>query len=299
MNEGQEVTYGGQAVIEGVMMRGPTRMSIALRKADGTISIHERSAEGWAARYGLRRIPFVRGVVALVESMVTGIDALLLSAKEAAAEEGEKIGTGETVLTLGVAVVFAVGVFMVLPTIVADVVRRAASSSVLLNLVEGAFRLVIFLGYLFAISLLKDVRRVFQYHGAEHKVINALEAGEELSVPSIRRYPTAHPRCGTSFLLIVVLVSILVFGLFGWPSHFVRTLVRLAMLPVIAGVSYELMKLAARRKGFVSVFAMPGLWVQKLTALEPDDSQIEVAVAAIKSLLEEQKGGSVRECGTD
>lgn len=289
MSGDREVTYGGQAVIEGVMMRGPRHISIALRKGDGTISLHQNPADGWTARYGLRRFPFLRGIVVLVESVITGIGALLLSAREVAAEEGEEIGTGETILTVGIALLFAVAVFMLLPTFVTDLTRKAVSNPVVLNFAEGLLRLFLFIGYLVAIGMLKDVRRVFQYHGAEHKVINAFEAGEELSVQKIRHYAIVHPRCGTSFLLMVVLVSIVIFGFFGWPNHLVRAVVRLAMLPVIAGVSYELMKFAARKRGFVALFAKPGLWVQRLTTLEPDDSQIEVAVAAMKSLLEGEK----------
>lgn len=286
-----EFTYGGQAVIEGVMMRGPASWAVAVRLPDRRIVVDERPAGSVTARYPVLKWPLLRGIVVLMESLVVGIRALSLSASWALGEE-EEISTRELVLTIGTALLLAVFLFIVLPAGAVHLAARWVPGSVLQNLVEGVVRIAVFLAYVLAISRLPDIRRVFEYHGAEHKVINAYEAGEELRVERVQLYSTFHPRCGTSFLLIVMVVSIFVFSLLGEQELWWRVLSRVLLLPVVAGISYELLKLSARyeRSFLGGLIAAPGKYLQRLTTREPDDDQVEVAIRALGAVL---KGGKV------
>ena len=284
-------TIGGQAVIEGVMMRGPGYLATAVRRPDGGIELKKEPFSSINERYPLLKLPFVRGTVALLESLVYGLQALSFSA-QAAGEEEEQLSTKELVLTMLVSFVLAIGLFVVLPTFAAKYIHEAVTDPVWLNLLEGALRLILFFGYVAAISSMKDIQRVFQYHGAEHKTIYAYEAGEELTVENVRRHSTLHPRCGTNFLLIVMVVSILLFAFLGWPDLWLRITSRIVLLPVVAGIAYEIIRYAGRHVGeqaLVSAFVLPGMWLQKLTTRQPDDSQIEVAIAALQAVLPEQE----------
>ncbi|WP_027937033.1 DUF1385 domain-containing protein [Anaeroarcus burkinensis] len=284
-------TIGGQAVIEGVMMRGPEYLATAVRRPDGGIELKKEPFSSINKRYPVLKLPFVRGTVALVESLVYGLQALSFSA-QAAGEEEEQLSTKELVLTMLVSFVLAIGLFVVLPTFAAKYIHEAVTDPVWLNLLEGALRLILFFGYVAAISSMKDIQRVFQYHGAEHKTIYAYEAGEELTVENVRKHSTLHPRCGTNFLLIVMVVSILLFAFLGWPDLWLRITSRIVLLPVVAGIAYEIIRYAGRHVGeqaLVSAIVLPGMWLQKLTTRQPDDSQIEVAIAALQAVLPEQE----------
>jgi len=286
--------YGGQAVIEGVMMRGTDHLAIAVREPGGAVSVTDRPIRLWTRRPPWRNFPMLRGVAALVESVVLGIDALMFSAN-ASTEDDRKLSAWESALTVVLSLVLAVGLFMVLPTAVVGLAGKMVPSGILLNLTEGAARLAVLLGYLWAISKMRDVARVLAYHGAEHKAINAFEAGEELVVQSVRPYPIAHPRCGTSFLLLVVIVSVLVFALFGWPGLLLRTVIRIGLLPVVAGLSYELIRASGDSKLWCArAAAAPGVFLQRFTTREPDDKQIEVALAALSRVLALESEGPAR-----
>lgn len=276
-----EFQYGGQAVIEGVMMRGPDTCAIAVRRPDQTIVVEQKSVGSLTRRAPVLKWPLVRGVVVLIESLVLGIEALTYSANQATGEE-EQLTTKEIVFTVGIALGLSVLLFAVLPTALAHLLTKIAPGSFVQNLIEGIFRIAIFLAYVILIGQMEDIKRVFQYHGAEHKVINAYEAGNELSVGQVQRHSTAHPRCGTSFILIVLIISILVFSLLGEQVLWWRILSRVLLLPVVAGISYELVKLSGKYAGvsWCRLFIMPGLWLQKLTTGPPDDEQVEVAITA-------------------
>lgn len=280
--------YGGQAVIEGVMMRGPDTRAVAVRRPDQTIIVDEKPVGSLTRRVAVLKWPLVRGVVVLIESLVLGLEALTYSANQATGEE-EELTTKEIVFTVGIALGLAVLLFAVLPTAAAHLLSKIAPGSFIQNLIEGVFRIVIFLAYVLAIGRLEDIRRVFQYHGAEHKVINAYEAGEELKVERVQRYSTLHPRCGTSFLLIVMVISILLFSLLGKQVLWWRILSRVLLLPVVAGISYELVKLSGKyaTAPLCRILIAPGMWLQKLTTSPPDEEQVEVAIAALGAVLKE------------
>lgn len=286
MNAGFQ--YGGQAVIEGVMMRGPDTRAIAVRRPDQSIVVDEKPVGSLTRRVPVLKWPLVRGVVVLIESLVLGIEALTFSAGQAVGEE-EELTAKEIFITVGIALGLAVLLFAVLPTAAAHLLNRVAPGSLAQNLLEGLFRIAIFLAYVAAIGQVGDIRRVFQYHGAEHKVINAFEAGEELTVEKVQRHSTLHPRCGTSFLLIVLAVSILLFSLLGKQVLWWRILSRVLLLPVVAGIGYELVKLSGRYAAvpLCRVLIAPGLWLQKMTTSQPDDGQVEVAIAAFGAVLKE------------
>ncbi|WP_428847732.1 DUF1385 domain-containing protein [Neomoorella carbonis] len=281
------VQYGGQAVIEGVMMRGPHKTAVAIRKASGEILVQAEPHSSIAARYPVLKLPLLRGVVALFESLILGIRYLTFSANQAVEGEGEELSTRDLVLTVAIAIAAAVGIFVLLPAGAALLLHNHLSI-LWQNVVEGLLRMLLFLGYVVAIGRVKDVERVFQYHGAEHKVINALEAGEDLRVEAVRPYPTLHPRCGTSFLLLVLILTIVFFSVVGRGGILWRLASRLVLLPVVAGLAYELLKFTGRHLNvpLVRAIAAPGLWLQKLTTREPDDGMLEVALAALEAVRE-------------
>lgn len=279
---------GGQAVIEGVMMRGQRYIATAVREPGGGITVQKELLESVADRYPLLKKPMLRGVVALVESLIYGLKALSFSAR-AAGEEGEELTAKEIAFTMAFAFALAIVLFIVIPTYAAKYIHSAITDSRLLNLLEGLLRLGIFFAYISAISLMKDIQRVFQYHGAEHKTIHAYEAGAPLEVDAIRSFSRLHPRCGTNFLLIVMLVSIILFAFLGWPDLWLRILSRIVLLPVVAGVAYEMIRFAGRSdKKWVAWAIAPGLWLQNLTTREPSDDQIEVAIEALKAVRPEE-----------
>lgn len=284
---GDKFQYGGQAVIEGVMMRGGQDVAIAVRKPDNDIIIERRPVNSITKKLPFLKWPFLRGTIMLFESLIIGIQALAFSANQAAEGEGEELSTWEMALTIGLALVLGILLFVVAPTTGARLLYKTFSSNVLINFFEGLFRILIFLLYVIAISRMKDIQRVFQYHGAEHKVINTYEAGVELTVENIRKYSQLHPRCGTSFLLIVMVIMILIFSLLGKQDLVMRIVSRIVLLPVVAGVSYEVLKLSAKYCDSVlmKIIITPGLWLQKMTTRDPDDGQIEVAVQALKAVL--------------
>jgi len=281
--------YGGQAVIEGVMIRGKEGVAISVRQPNGELNtVRQPLASIYRGR--LRDMPLIRGIIALVETLVLGTQSLLHSAQVAAAEEGgEKIptallwGTVAISLTLGVVLFFMVPLFAT-----RYLIDPYIESALLSNIFEGLIRIGIFIAYLEVISFIPDIKRVFAYHGAEHKVVNAYEAGVPLEVESVKNYSTAHARCGTAFLFIVLIVAIFVFALVGQPTLWIRILSRIALIPVIAVISYEIMKFGAGHinNKIIRVLLAPGLMLQAITTREPDDSQLEAAISALNEVIE-------------
>ncbi len=303
-NVQHKTSIGGQAVMEGVMMRGPEKMAISVRKPDGEIVTKVEDVKIKKKSIWLK-IPVVRGCINFFGSMVTGVKALMYSAEFVDLEEegepskfdkwlekvfGDKLKDAVVYFSVILSMFMSVGLFILLPTWIVSLLDFVTESVVIKNLSEGVVRIVIFLTYLYLSSLLPDIKRVFQYHGAEHKSIACYEAGEELTVENARKNIRLHPRCGTSFLLIVMVISIICFSFMGWQNIWIRTVTRLALMPVIAGISYEVIKLAGRYDNFLTrILSFPGLCLQKLTTNEPDDSQLEVALEAIKAVIPESK----------
>lgn len=284
---GHKLSVGGQAVIEGVMMRGPGKIAVAVRKPNGEITVDLKPAGSISDRYPILKKPFLRGVVSLVESLVYGMKALSFSAQASGEEEEEKMSSLELAGTIAFSVGLAILLFVVLPTGAMKLLQNVGVSPVVLNLCEGLLRLAIFLLYIWGISRQKDIQRVFQYHGAEHKTIYTYEHGLPLRVENVRPFSTLHPRCGTNFLMIVMLISIFIFTFLGWPSLWERILSRILLMPVVAGLSYEIIRFAGKHmdKPWVRTAILPGLALQKLTTRQPDDDQIEVAIASLKAVL--------------
>jgi uncharacterized protein YqhQ len=285
---------GGQAVLEGVMMRGPRNWAVAVRKPDGEIAQLSRSIDPLMARHWSLRLPLVRGVVALGESLALGVRALSVSANYAAQEAAEgdeepaEIGRWALVFSFAVAIGFAVMLFKVSPALLTDLLP--ISSGGWFVIVEGLIRVTIFVAYLSILSFIPSLRRVFQYHAAEHKAINAYEAGEELTPEITQRFSLIHPRCGTAFLLWVMVIGVVVFALFGRLAWYWLIVSRIALLPVIAGIAYELIRFAgkhAENRVLMTVLA-PGLWLQRLTTREPSLDQLEVSIRALREVLERE-----------
>src|SRR5512138_306910 len=287
----EKINIGGQAVIEGVMMRAPRSMAIAVRRPDGEIVVQKKEVVPLSERFPLVKLPIVRGAVALFSSLITGIKALNFSANEALAEgeEKEELSSWAMAGTMAVAFGFGILLFFILPLYLTKLLTPViGDSNIVFNLVDGVIRVTVFLIYIVVISRMNDIQRVFQYHGAEHKSIFAFEAGDELTVANVRKYSCLHPRCGTSFLLIVMLVSIVIFSLIPklWPFY-LKAGSRVVFLPLIAGVSYEFLKWSAKNDGsaFVKMIIAPGLALQRLTTREPDESQLEVAIRSLEEAL--------------
>ena len=287
---------GGQAVIEGVMMQNGDRIAVAVRRqSDGEILVRPMPARLRFKRLG--QIPFLRGLFRMYDMMSLGLRALNLSTQLAFPEE-EQLSRGGTFLTFVVAIVIAVGAFIVLPLYLTNnIAGLRLGSSVLFNLVEGLIRLSFFFFYLFVISRLKDIHRVFQYHGAEHKAVYTYEAGEPLTIENAKPHTTLHPRCGTAFLMTVFVIAILVFSLAGNPTLWMKILSRLLLLPVVAGLSYEALRFTGRNfdRWWVRLLAQPGLWLQRLTTAEPDDDMIQVALTALRRVLGVEEPSSTSE----
>jgi uncharacterized protein YqhQ len=284
---------GGQAVLEGVMMRGPSNWSVAVRKPDGDIAHVNQPIASPMARHFIWRLPVIRGVIALGESLAIGFRALAISANYAAQQEegrdGEEVATeltrGQLIFAFAIAIGFAVLLFKVSPALITDWIGIKRTGWFVI--VEGLIRVTIFVIYLSAISLFPDLRRVFQYHAAEHKAINAYEAGEELEPETVQRHSLIHPRCGTAFLLWVMVIAIFVFAFFGRPAWYWLIATRILLLPVIAGLAYELIRFAGKhqRNRILMAVLAPGLWLQRLTTRQPSLDQIEVSIRALKEVL--------------
>ena len=298
-------TIGGQALIEGIMMRGPKEVSVAIRKPDNEILVEKKKLNTLGMRNKFFSLPFIREIVGLIEAMVLGTKTLMYSAEFYDEEECEEskfekyindkfedkaadIGIFFSIL---VSFLIAIFLFMLTPTFLTNLLKSKIENIMLLNLVEGLIRIGIFLIYLVSVSRLDDIKRVFEYHGAEHKAIHCYENQEELTIENVKKYPILHPRCGTSFLFTVMIVSIIVLSFFGWPDPLKRLLIRLVMLPVIIGISYEFNRIIGKSNSKLAyILSYPGLGLQKIaTTREPDGDQIEVAIAALKEVIVEDE----------
>lgn len=280
-------SYGGQALIEGVMMRGGKHMAMAVRRADGSISCELEGVSSFVDKYPFLKWPFIRGTVSLVDSMMTGFKALTYSANESAESEEEELSQGEIIFSVVAALVLGIGLFFLLPVALAHLTKAYITSSAMQNIVEGVIRVAIFVVYIVAISKMKEIARTFQYHGAEHKSIHCYEAGLELTVENAQKFPTLHPRCGTSFLFIVMVISIFVFSIVGVENVWWRLASRIILLPVVAGISYEFLKFTARHmdSALGRALSWPGMMMQKMTTKEPEDDMVEVALASLKAVM--------------
>ncbi|MFA7636702.1 MAG: DUF1385 domain-containing protein [Monoglobales bacterium] len=302
-NKPFKTSIGGQAVLEGVMMKGPDKMAVAVRKSNGEIIIDKKEVSSVTKKVKILKLPIIRGVVSFVESMVLGIKTLMYSAELYDMGEDdptykpskfdawlEKHVSKDAVVyfSLILALFLSVGLFVLLPAFITKYTTGFIENSVLKSLIEGVIRMVIFVLYIYLSSLAKDIKRVFEYHGAEHKTIYCYEKGEELTVENVKKQSRLHPRCGTSFLIEVMILSIIAFSVISWDNLLVRIALKLLLLPVIAGVAYEFIKFSGRSENkCVAILTKPGLWLQKITTEEPDEQQIEVAITAMKEVIPE------------
>ena len=292
---------GGQAVLEGVMMKNRDRYAVAVRKPDGEIEVEKGHCQSLRDKYFVCDLPIIRGVVTFVESLVLGMKSLTDSSKyyedeeeenrqqmdDAAKERHEKI---ETTFTVILSIVLAVGIFIVLPFFISELLKSIIKSAKVLAVIEGIIRIILFIGYVFAISFVEDIKRVFMYHGAEHKTINCVEHMLPLTVENVRKQSREHKRCGTSFIFIVLFISIIFFIFIRVDNMWLKVLYRIVLVPVIAGVSYEFIRLAGKSENaLVNILSKPGMMLQKLTTKEPDDSMIEVAIASVEAVFDWKK----------
>ena len=292
---------GGQAVIEGVMMKNKNEYAVAVRKPDQDIEVKVETYISFAEKHKIFKWPILRGILAFVESMKIGMKTLTYSASFYEEEEGEpsKIEKGMdklfkgntdkviTGITTCISIVLAVAIFVLFPTFLSSQIGKVVNSHIILSLIEGVMRILLFVGYITLISQMKDIKRVFMYHGAEHKTINCIENGYELTVDNVREQSREHKRCGTSFLLFVMFVSILLFMFIRIDLFWLKSVVRILMIPMIAGVSYEIIRLAGKSENaFVNLISRPGMWLQGLTTREPDDTMIEVAIASVEAVFD-------------
>ncbi|WP_270942894.1 DUF1385 domain-containing protein [Romboutsia lituseburensis] len=293
---------GGQAVIEGVMMQSKNKRAVAVRKSDGEIVVRKNKIKSWINEKNIDKIPFVRGSFVLIETMIEGIKSLNFSS-EFFLDETEEDAFDRFIskifkdkandVMIAISMIFAfllsVGLFILLPTAVGGVFSKLIDNDFLLNLVEGIIRIAILFAYIVLISKSKDIERVFQYHGAEHKSIHCYESGQELTVENTRKFTRLHPRCGTNFLFIVMFTSIILFSFFGWPNPILRVVMRIICIPIVAGISYEIIRFLGKYNNkLTKIVAYPGMMLQNFTTKEPDDKQIEVAIAALKAVIDEK-----------
>ena len=283
-------TYGGQAVIEGVMIRGQNNVTTSVRNPQGKIQTRVKPI-GDIFTGKPRRFPLIRGILALAETLYLGMDSLSYSASVSDGESDEEISKLSIASMIGFSVLIAIVLFFLLPLIASKPFEGLFGSDIISNVVEGVLRLVIFVLYIFAIGLMSDIRRVYMYHGAEHMTVHAMEKGDPLVVAEIRKYPTAHPRCGTAFLLTVMIIAIIVFTLVPRDPFWMVIISRIVLIPVIASLSYEVIRLSGKysQNFMVSLIMAPSLWLQKLTTRQPDDAQIEVAISAMTAAVEADK----------
>ncbi|TAL08098.1 MAG: DUF1385 domain-containing protein [Chloroflexota bacterium] len=291
--------YGGQALIEGVLMRGRDAIAVAFRHPDGHIVWASEPLNTGPHAWRLATAPLVRGLVLLYETLVVGTRWLIRSANIQANEDGVELGRGSVALMLGLTLVLGIGVFFLLPLVIASVTTSNIRQGFVQHLVEGLVRVGIFLGYLALISRAPDIRRVFEYHGAEHMTIHALEAGQPLTTDNVRRHPTAHPRCGTEFLVVLIILSIIAFTLVGRQDPIVMIASRILLIPVLAALGYEVLRWGARHRGnpLIRIVMWPGILVQMITTKQPSDDQIEVAIVSMEQAL--QADGEIVPAGSD
>ncbi len=302
MGKCKKTSIGGQALIEGIMMLGPEKSAIAVRKSDGEIELKVENITRLVDKNKFFRLPFIRGILGLFDSLKRGFAALEYSSSIAIDEIEEEPTKFEKWLekkfgsraveraVMGIATVLGIAIpivlFIFLPTLLAGVVDKVVDNRIVQNLLEGMFRIAIFLLFMFSVSRMKDMKRVFSYHGAEHKSIFCYEAGQELTVENVKKFSKEHPRCGTSFMFSVMIISILVFSVVSWSNPFIRMALRLALLPVVVGISYEVNRWLGRHDNWISkIVRAPGLWFQSFTTFEPDDSMIEIAIAALREVI--------------
>jgi len=305
----KKTTIGGQALLEGLLMIGPQYRATAIRKPNGEILIEKQPMK---PKSKISKIPIVRGAVNLFTQMVIGVKALMYSADFIDIEDGDKpyepskfekflerkLGDKVTDVAIYFSVIlsllFSVGLFILLPNFIANFIpvnRDSSSGVIILNLIEGAFRVGLFIGYLALVSLMKEMKRVWEYHGAEHKTIHCYEHGDEMTIENVRKYTTKHPRCGTSLFFTIMIISILIFAFTGWHNIFINALIRILLVPLVAGVSLEVIKFAVKHENWLfKIVTAPGLMFQAFTTREPDDSQIEVAIAAFMEVLPVEDG---------
>lgn len=284
----QPFNYGGQAVLEGVMMRGSKALAVAVRSPDGEIVTHIEPVNQTIYNGPISRVPFVRGLTMLWDALGLGLRSLMFSADVALGEDEEVSFSGPVAWgTVAISLAFGVGLFFVLPVVVMSFVDNWIQSSLVSNLLEGTIRLLLFIGYVWLIGKMPDIRRVFSYHGAEHKTINTYEAGGDVNLESVQPSSTVHPRCGTGFLLSVVVISILLFSLLGRPDWWLRILSRIALIPVVAGLAYEYIRFSSRHmdNALIRAITVPNLAMQRLTTREPDTDMLEVAVTAFNCMM--------------
>ncbi len=299
------VSYGGQAVLEGVMMRSASNWAVAVRTPEGDITEVVQDIISPMSRRKLWRLPIIRGVIALGESLAIGFRALAISANVATRETDENgeiktvITRGQIIFSFAIAIIFALMLFKVGPALLTS--WLPIDHTGLFVVVEGMIRVAVFIGYILVISLLPDLRRVFQYHGAEHKTIHALEKGEELTVENVQRHSLVHPRCGTAFLLYVMVIAIFVFAFVGQPVWYWLILSRILLLPLIAGLAYEVIRFAGKHSDnrFLMAMLAPGMWLQRLTTRQPDDDQVEVSIRALQRVLEREQAETPAERKAD
>lgn len=289
---------GGQAVLEGVMMKNNTKYAVAVRKPDGDIDVQVEEYKGVCGDKKFTKLPLIRGVFAFVDSLVLGMRVTMHSAsfyedEEETTEETEKKASGGRAddimmgITVAVSVVIAVGLFMLLPFLISDLLGKYIRNASLVAILEGILRILIFVGYIAAISLMKDIKRLYMYHGAEHKCINCIERGRPLTVKNVMRSSRQHKRCGTSFLLFVVLVSVIIFFFIRVDNMAMKLVIRLLLVPVIAGISYEIIRLAGRSNNIlIRIISTPGMWMQRLTTKEPDEDMVAVAIASVEAVFD-------------
>ncbi|WP_195940801.1 DUF1385 domain-containing protein [Romboutsia sp. 1001713B170131_170501_G6] len=295
-------SVGGQAVIEGVMMQSKEKRAVAVRKSNGEIVVKKNKVKSWIKDKNIDKIPFLRGSFVLIETMVEGIKSLNFSSEFFIDEEEEdafdrffksifkdKANDVMIGLTMIISIILSIGLFVLIPTVVGGLFSKYIQSDFVLNLIEGFARIAILFIYIVCISKSKDIERVFQYHGAEHKSIYCYESGEELTVENARKFTRLHPRCGTNFLFIVMFTSIILFSFFGWPNPILRVVMRIICIPVVAGISYEIIRFLGKyNNSLTKIVAYPGMFLQNFTTKEPDDEQLEVALTALKAVIEEK-----------
>ena len=301
----KRTNIGGQAVIEGVMMRGKKMYALAVRTPDGTITVEKTQLDNVLSRHGIFKLPVFRGMAAFVESLILGVKIIMRSAQLAGLEDeteepskfekyltekfGDKLGDILIYFSVCVSIIFSIGLFFMLPVVIGSFFKPILPGTWALSIVEGIVRIAIFLLYIWLISNMEEIRRVYQYHGAEHKTINCFEHGEELTVENVKKHTRLHKRCGTSFLLIVMIISMVVFFFVRTDTIWLRLLSRIVLVPFVAGISYEVIKWAGNSDSkLVNIVSKPGLCLQKLTTKEPDGEQIEAAIAAMKGVLEDE-----------
>ncbi len=302
MNKEKLGKVGGQAVIEGVMMQSQNYRAIAVRKSDGKIEVKRERIKSWIKDKKIDKIPFLRGAFILIDTMISGMNSLNFSSSFFLDEEEEdaidkflkkifkdKANEAIIAVSLIISLLLSIGIFVLIPTFTGGLFAKVIKNHVVLNLIEGAIRIAILISYMALVSLNSDIKRVFQYHGAEHKSIYCYENDLELTVENARKFGRLHPRCGTNFLFIVMFVSIILFSFFGWPNPLLRIAIRIICIPIVAGIAYEIIKFLGKYNNILSkIVAYPGMMMQKITTKEPDDEQLEVALAALKAALNEK-----------